>query len=254
MAVETTTTSNENVPASATAPEATVSTESATPERKSRSPRGKAKSPAISTPPTRHSTRAKKPVSSSSTNEEEEKQTNEDTGAPTTSQNQTSPSPKRAKRQPTTPAKDDIQASNQPTSTTDEVNVSTDHDAVISDVEEGGETKEKTPSPRKGARGSTSGGRKRGASSSPSVSPAKKTKTTPKVKQSKSLNDEQQMDVDNAQGNEATATSVPTAATSESEPVQTPPKKARTSGNRKTPTSTTPESPGEYVRKLRPRK
>jgi len=60
------------------------------------------------------------------------------------------------------------------------------------------------------------------------------------------------MDVDKPQGNEAT--SAPTAATSESEPVQTPPKKARTSGNRKTPTSTTPESPGEYVRKLRPRK
>jgi len=44
--------------------------------------------------------------------------------------------------------------------------------------------------------------------------------------------------------------------TTTSETVQTPPKKARTSGNKKTPTSasTTPESSGEYLRKLRPRK
>jgi len=59
------------------------------------------------------------------------------------------------------------------------------------------------------------------------------------------------MDVDNPQGNEAKATTV---TTSENEPAQTPPKKGRTSGNRKTPTSTTPESSGEYARKLRPRK
>jgi hypothetical protein len=57
------------------------------------------------------------------------------------------------------------------------------------------------------------------------------------------------MDVDNTEGNNAPV------STSESEPVQTPPKKARTSGNKKTPTSSTPpESSGEYVRKLRPRK
>jgi len=61
------------------------------------------------------------------------------------------------------------------------------------------------------------------------------------------------MDVDNTGGNDATA-SATTAVTSESESVQTPPKKARTSGNKKTPTSTTPESTEEYTRKLRPRK
>jgi hypothetical protein len=52
------------------------------------------------------------------------------------------------------------------------------------------------------------------------------------------LNDEQPIEVEN-----------PEATTTESETVQTPPKKARTSGNKKTPTSTP-----EYVRKLRPRK
>jgi hypothetical protein len=61
------------------------------------------------------------------------------------------------------------------------------------------------------------------------------------------------MDVDKTQGNEPTTT---TATTNESESVQTPPKKGRTSGTKKTPTSasTTPESSGEYIRKLRPRK
>jgi len=139
-------------------------------------------------------------------------------------------------------------------SSTEEVNDPTDHDAIPSDVDDDydvkSKTKKKTPSPRKG-RASTSAGAKRGASSSPSVGASKK----PKGKQSITLNDEQPMDVDNVQGNEATATPVTAVPTSESEPVQTPPKKARTSGNKKTPTTpTTPESSGEYLRKLRPRK
>ena len=139
-------------------------------------------------------------------------------------------------------------------SSTEEVVDPTDHDAIPSDVENDadvieGTTKRKAPSPRKGARASTSAGRKRGASSSPSVSPAKKTKVSPKGnKLATSSNDEQQMDV-------GTTTEVNDAtAPSETETVQTPPKNPRTSGNRKTPTATTPEPSGDYVRKLRPRK
>jgi hypothetical protein len=120
-----------------------------------------------------------------------------------------------------------------------------------------GKSKKKTPSPRKGGRAS-SAGKKRGASSSPPASASKKTKATPKGKQSVTSSDEQKMDVDNTEGNNPPAPDVPTVAvsTSESEPVQTPPKKARTSGTKKTPTSasTTPEAGGDYVRKLRPRK
>ncbi len=145
-------------------------------------------------------------------------------------------------------------------SSTEEVNDPTDLDAIPSDVDDDynvtSKTKKKTPSPRKG-RASATGGKKRGTSSSPSVSASKKPKTTPKGKKSITLNDEPPMDVDNVQGNEATATPDIAVATSESEPVQTPPKKARTSGNKKTSTPTTPttpESSGEYLRKLRPRK
>ncbi|CAF1237550.1 unnamed protein product, partial [Rotaria sordida] len=102
--VETTSTSNENIPTSVTVPEAT-------PERKTKSPRGKAKTPVVSTPPTRHSTRARKPVSSTNEDEEEEQQTTEDIRVSTPSQKTSSPSPKRTKRQATT--KD----TTQPTST-----------------------------------------------------------------------------------------------------------------------------------------
>jgi hypothetical protein len=60
------------------------------------------------------------------------------------------------------------------------------------------------------------------------------------------------MDVENVEENQATTTT--DAVSNETETVQTPPKRARSSGNRKTPTTTTPEPSGEYARKLRPRK
>jgi hypothetical protein len=50
-------------------------------------------------------------------NEDEQEEEEEDTSAPTTSKNNITPSPKRAKRQAATVAKDAIEASNQPTST-----------------------------------------------------------------------------------------------------------------------------------------
>ena len=126
--------------------------------------------------------------------------------------------------------------------------------AVASDDNDAdeGKSNKKTPSPRKGGRASNAG-KKRAASSSPApASASKKTKATPKGKQSVTSTEEQKMDVDNTEANNPPAP----VSTSESEPVQTPPKKARTSGTKKTPTSasTTPEASGEYARKLRPRK
>lgn len=120
---EVTATSNDSVPASSTAPEATAVADSATPERKGKvsvfcllstisiyynfilkqSTRGKAKSPAVTTTPTRQSTRARKPITTTS-NDEEEEQEAEEVQAPAPSQK--TPTPKRGRRQAATPAKD----------------------------------------------------------------------------------------------------------------------------------------------------
>ncbi|CAF1126373.1 unnamed protein product [Adineta steineri] len=264
--VETTSTptSNDNVPASATAPEATVLAESTTtPEHKTKSPRGKAKSPIVSTPPTRQSSRSRKPASSSSQNEDD-KQTAEEVQAPVTKKVESSPppAPKRTKRQAATVATDAIQAGTSSAEEEEEAEAkdeSDDEDAVPSDAEydddmKGSKSKKKrTPSPRKGGRGSGGGrGRKRVASSSPSTS--KKKTATPKGKKSITSNDEQQMDVDKTEVTTTTTAAVaaPAAAPAPaaSETVQTPPKRGRTSGSKKTPTSasTTPEPSGDYKR------
>jgi hypothetical protein len=215
-AVEPTTTAvNDNVP------EVPVATESEPAQVKSKSPRGKAKAPVVSTAPTRQSTRGRKPASSSNV---EENQTTDDTDATATT-NRTESS-QRTKRQAATIAKDAITASNQINSAsdgsiTDDVN---DQDVIPSDGDEDdhiieGQTKNVSPS----------GGKKRGA--------PKSTPNTPKKAKGKNsitlIND-----VDN--GTDA----------NEGETIPTPPKKARTSANKKTP-----EPPSEeYVRKLRPRK
>ena len=77
-------------------------------------------------------------------------------------------------------------------STVDEVHhpASSEEAPAAADEEK---TTKKTPSPRKGARGSANAGRKRGASSSPPVSAAKKTKASPRGKKSITSNDEQNM-------------------------------------------------------------
>ena len=138
-------------------------------------------------------------------------------------------------------------------SSTDEVNDLADQDAVPSDMDDDddvtmGKSKKKSSSPRKSGRTSATGSRKRGASSSPSVT-AKKSKASPRGKKSITSAEESNMDVDN----QAEPT---TAAVSSTANTETPTKKPRTSGTRKTPTSTssTPEASDEYVRKLRPRK
>ncbi|CAF1331977.1 unnamed protein product [Adineta ricciae] len=248
-----TSSSSNNVPATATVPEATVAIESTkTPEPKSKSPRGKAKSPVVSTPPTRQSSRGRKSATTSSSQNDEEQPATDDAKPSTTSQPEPPSTPKRAKRQAATLATETIPADS---STAEEVKETADTAAVPSAVDEeddggddaaGSKKRKRTPSPRKSVQASTGAGKKRGASPSPPVSASKKAKASPKGKTSSSTNDEQQMDVDNI---EATATTT-TASASESEPVQTPPKKARTSATRKTPKSsaTTPESNEEYKR------
>lgn len=234
-------------PVPASASQTSVVPEMGTPERPSQSPRSKRKSPAISTPPTRHSARGRKTASPASKNDDDDA-----TNVPTADLDEPSPSAKRPKRQAVTSTKETTVISTEQNavldaSLTDEVNNPTNSEVADADEEKTTSAKN-TPSPRKGARGSANAGRKRGASSSPPVSAAKKSKASPRGKKSIASNAEQNMDVDDA-GEQP-------AVTSEQEAVQTPTKKARTSGTRKTSdsTSTTPESSGEYARKLRPRK
>jgi len=146
----------------------------------------------------------------SSSNAEESQPTDETVS--TTQNESSSSSPQRAKRQAATIAKDAITASNQANST-DDFN---DQDMVPSDDNEDPDHK-----------ASPSTGRKRAAP-----------KTTPNAAKKAKGSVTSTNDVDNE------------AAANEGETVETPPRKARTSANKKTP-----EQPSEeYVRKLRPRK
>jgi hypothetical protein len=137
--------------------------------------------------------------------------------------------------------------------TVDHVKQTNDIEMISTNVDDNNDHDEskannRSPSPRRGSRISANAARKREASSSPSINAPKKVKASPRNKQSLTSTDDGNMDVDQT---EAIASTV-----NDSKSIQTPPKKARTSGNRKTPTSTptTPDSSDEYVRKLRPRK
>ncbi|CAF2166865.1 unnamed protein product [Rotaria magnacalcarata] len=241
------TTSEDTTPVAAPAAEAIAQVDSASSEPKARTPRGKVKSPVVSTLPTRQSTRARKPVASTN---EGETETTEDITPTTTSQK--TPTSTRGKRQAATTPKDTKQTT--PTagsSSAEKVRNQPEKEKVRSDVEDHGDSTEgktKTPTPRKGTRTTpVSTGQKREASSSPSPSASKKQKETRKGRKSTTKYDNEQMNVVNEKGNKA-------VTTIETELAQTPPKKARTSANKTTPTSKTPESSEEYMRKLRPRK
>ncbi|CAF3605660.1 unnamed protein product [Rotaria socialis] len=245
------TTSEDTSPVAASTAETIVQVDSASSEPKVRTPRGKAKSPVISTPPTRQSTRARKPVTS--TNKDETETTEDITPTKT---NQKPPTSTRGKRQAATTPKDTKQTT--PTagsSSTEKVQNKPEKETVRSDVEDHGDStkdKTKTPTLRKGTRTTpVSTVQKREASPSPSPSPSpsvsKKQKATPKGRKYTTKDDNEKMDVVNEKGNKA-------VTTIETENPQTPPKKPRTSANKTTPTSKTPESNEEYMRKLRPRK
>jgi len=192
-------------------PEAPVATESETAEVKSKSPRGKAKAPVVTTTTPPTRQSARGRKPASSSNAEENQPTDETVA---TNQNESPSSSQRAKRQAATIAKDAIAASNQANST-DDIN---DQDMVPSDDNDDPDHK-----------ASPSTGRKRAAPKS-TPNAAKKAKGKNSVSSTSDVDDE--------------------AAGNEGEIVQTPPKKARTSANKKTP-----EPPSEeYVRKLRPRK
>ncbi|CAF3391919.1 unnamed protein product [Rotaria socialis] len=241
------TTSEDTTPVAAPPAETIVQIDSTSSEPKARTPRGKAKSPVVSTPPTRQSTRARKPVASTN---EDETETTEDITPTTTSQK--TPTSARGKRQAATTTKDTKQTTPiAGSSSAEKVQNKPEKETVRSGVEDHGDSTEgktKAPTPRKGTRTTpVSTGQKREASSSLSPSASKKQKATPKGRKSTTKDDNEQMDVVNEKGNKA-------VTTIETELAQASPKKLRTSANKTTPTSKTPESSEEYMRKLRSRK
>lgn len=161
--------------------------------------------------PTRQSTRGRKPAASSNA---DENASTEEAVTTTPAEPSSSSSSQRNKRQVATPA-NDVAPVNNEVSTTENTNEQEAAPAVDSGDNNVTESLTKaSPSP----------GRKRGAPKSTPASAKKPKGQTADVEES-----------------------VPAPAV---EPVQTPPKKARTSVMKKTP-----EPPGEdYVRKLRPRK